>query len=87
MSRVSRLRSLSNNKEGPIILSTSGSLRWEAWNAAEIGSLDFEALDNRSENEKRSSSVDGGPLIVADESDSALIYALLFRGIISHVSV
>ena len=39
------------------------------------------AFDKTSEDENRSARVEGGPLMVVDESDSALIYAYLQEGI------
>lgn len=73
-------RGLSSKEEVPTIFPALSSLRSRAWNAAAIGSLAFDALNSRFENEKRSLSVDGGPLRVADLSDLALTYAFLFRG-------
>lgn len=45
-----------------------------------MGSLTLEALDKTSEEENKSARVDGGPLIVVDESASALMYAYLPDG-------
>lgn len=45
-----------------------------------MGSLTFEALDKIPEDENRSARVDGGPLMVVDESASALMYAYLPEG-------
>lgn len=45
-----------------------------------MGSLTFEALDKISEDENRSARVDGGPLMVVDESASALMYAYFPEG-------
>lgn len=47
-----------------------------------MGSLILRAFLKISDDEKRESNVEGGPLRVADESDSALMYACLLVGII-----
>lgn len=46
-----------------------------------MGRATLRDLASTSDFEKRSSSVEGGPLIVCDELASALIYASLFMGI------
>lgn len=47
-----------------------------------MGSLILRAFLKMCDDEKRESNVEGGPLMVADESDSALMYACLLVGII-----
>lgn len=71
---------ISSNVEEPTILLVSGLFRCRAWKAAVMGSLTLEALDNISEDENKSARVDGGPLMVVDESASALMYACLPEG-------
>lgn len=75
---------ISSSAEEPTILLVSGLLKCRAWKAAVMGSLTFEALDKISEDENRSARVDGGPLIVVDESASALMYAYFPEGRVYH---
>lgn len=75
---------ISSSAEEPTILLVSDLFKCRAWKAAVMGSLTFEALDNISEDENRSARVDGGPLMVVDESASALMYAYLPEGRVYH---
>ncbi len=68
------------SEEEAIIWSVSGFLKWGAWNAAGIGSFILETFESTGDDENRCERVDGGPLNVADDSASALIYACLCKG-------